>query len=68
MDAVETEVSELILLREFYARWKRVHKAMLEMRGRELTAIDKMKVGAMGQQLVDQSHLVDDHARERMNG
>jgi len=55
---------ELLLLREFYVRWRRLHTALNELRdGHELTREDTERVAEMSQRLVDQSNAVKAHQK-----
>ncbi len=49
---------ELVLLREFHARWCRLHAALNGMRGHELTAEDTRLMAEMSQGLIDQSNAI----------
>ncbi len=49
---------ELVLLREFHARWCRLHAALNGMRGHELTAEDTKLMAEMSQGLIDQSNAI----------
>lgn len=55
--------AELLLLREFYVRWRRLHAELNAMRGRVLTEEDTKRAAEMSQRLLDQSDAIKAHQK-----